>query len=98
MAYKTFRRDRLRRLVEAGKVTLVGSYHFDDMMGESRADKEMPVAMKWIGGDWRKRKQGVCYMTAWDFQTQSGACWQNDDGTVTLIVHGNSNYTFRVTS
>ena len=27
---QTFRRDKLRRLVEAGRVTAVGSYHFDD--------------------------------------------------------------------
>ena len=92
----TYRRDRLRRLVEAGKVETVSTYHFDDMNGAERNRKPMPVAMK--PADWRDRKEGVCYLTDWDFKSTSGSCYVRDasKGIVTLIVHGNSNYDFRI--
>lgn len=32
----TFRRDKLKRLIAANRVVLADSYHFDDMLGESR--------------------------------------------------------------
>ena len=91
---KMFRRDKLRRLVEAGKVETVSTYHFDDMMGESRSHQPMPVAMK--PADWHDRKEGVCYLTPWDFKSNSGICYQHESGIVTLIVHQNSNYDFRI--
>jgi hypothetical protein len=40
---KTFRRDKLRKLIEAGRVVTVGTYSFDDMSGERRTSHEMPV-------------------------------------------------------
>jgi hypothetical protein len=39
---KTFRRDKLRRLVEAGRVETVYTYHYDDMMGEQRTRQRCP--------------------------------------------------------
>ena len=33
---KIFRRDKLRRLIAKGGVTLAESYHYDDMMGSER--------------------------------------------------------------
>lgn len=93
---KTFRRDKLRRLIEAGKIVAVESYSFDDMHGSSRQQGiSAPVAMK--PDDWRDRKEGIFYLSPFEFTTKSGACWINPDGTITLIVHGNSNYTFRQT-
>ena len=50
-------RCRHRRLVEAGKVETVSTYHFDDMMGESRSRQPMLVAMK--PDDWHDRKEGI---------------------------------------
>lgn len=91
---KTFRRDKLRRLVEAGKVVAVGTYHFDDMHGESRTQKEMPCAMK--PADYRDRKEGVCYLTEHDFTSGSGGAWQSDNGVISLHVHSNSNYDLRI--
>lgn len=94
---KTFRRDKLRRLIEAGRVVTVSTYSFDDMHGESRGNKVMPVAMK--PDDWKDRKEGVCYMGKWDFDSKSGCCYQSNDkdpSRVTLIVHSNSNYEFRI--
>jgi hypothetical protein len=91
---KTFRRDKLRRLVEAGKIETVSTYHFDDMYGESRTRKPMPVAMK--PADWHDRKEGVCYLTEHDFDSGSGRAWLNPNGTVTLYVHSNSNYELRI--
>jgi hypothetical protein len=94
MSYKTFRRDRLRKLVEQDRIELIDSYSFDDMTGAFYAKRVMPVA---IGDpDWRTRKSGVCYLYPHDFTAKSGACWQNDNGTVTLVVHSNSNYTLRI--
>jgi len=91
---KTFNRGKLRRLIEAGKVELAAAYHYDDMAGETRTRQPMPVAMK--PADWRDRKEGVCYVTEWDLKSQSGSAWQNPNGTVTLYVHSNSNYDFRI--
>lgn len=94
----TFRRDVLRRRIERGGVTLVGSYHFDDQTGSERTSASMPVALvpdpqpkDW----WKQRVPGTCYIYPSDF-TGSGSCWINPDGTVTLYVHSNSNYTFRL--
>lgn len=91
---KTFRRDRLRRLVEAGKVETVSTYSFDDMHGEHRTDKPMAVAMK--PDDYRERKQGVCYLTPHDFDAESGRAWIGDNGIITLYVHSNSHYDLRI--
>ncbi len=91
---KAFRRNQLRRLVEAGKVEAVSTYHFDDMYGESRSFKPMPVAMK--PAEWRDRKEGICYLTPHDFTAKSGHAWVNPSGTITLYVHSNSNYELRI--
>src|SRR3990167_6603960 len=87
---KTFRRDKLRRLVEQNRIETVSTYHFDDMYGETRGHKTMPCAMN--PSDWHDRKEGICYMFAHDFTSKSGGCWLNENGTVSLIVHSNSNY------
>jgi len=93
---KTFRRDKLRRLIEAGKVETVSTYHYDDMTGAERSNKPMPVAI--MPSDWHDRKEGVCYLFPSDFTTQSGCCYVQDErsGIITLIVHGNSNYDLRI--
>jgi hypothetical protein len=92
---KTFRRDKLKRLVEAGRVEVVGSYHFDDMMGESRnTAKGMPAAIK--PADWHDRKEGICYLFESDFTASCGRAWLNDSGIVTLYVHSNSNFDLRI--
>lgn len=90
---KTFRRDKLRRLCEKGKLELAGSYHFDDMYGASRTSDPMPVAM--IPENRADCREGTCYLYASDFET-SGRAWENENGTVTLIVHSNCNYSFRI--
>jgi hypothetical protein len=66
------------------------------MAGESRSNKSMPVAI-WPG-DWKLRKEGVCYLYPSDFTTKSGCCYQSPNGIITLIVHSNSNYDLRVKS
>jgi hypothetical protein len=93
---KTFRRDKLRRLVEAGRVVTVATYHFDDMTGESRTHRPMKVAM--LPADFRERQQGICYMFKHDFTAKSGCCYVRNeaDGIITLIVHSNSKYDLRI--
>lgn len=92
---KTFRRDRLVRLVEAGKVTLASSYRFDDMDGATRTQETTPVPVAISPADWQDRKQGVCYVRRDEFMSY-GRAILNDNGTVTLYVHSNSNYTFNI--
>jgi hypothetical protein len=96
MALHTFNRGKLRRLVEAGKVETVSTYSFDDMHGEYRSARPMPVAM-WPA-NWRGFRGGVCYMTEHDFTSKSGRCYRRDDSgaIVTLIVHSNSSYELRI--
>ena len=91
---KTFNRGKLRRLVEQGKVTMVDSYHFDDMQGESRTQKSMPVAIR--PADWHDRKEGTCYLFESDFTASCGRAWQEENGLVVLYVHSNSNFTLRI--
>lgn len=91
---KTFRRDKLRRLVEAGRVETISTYHFDDMLGESRTHNPMPVAMR--PADWKDMKEGTVYLFPSDFRTKSGCCYESGNGIVTLIVHSNSNYDLRI--
>jgi hypothetical protein len=98
MSFKTVNRGYLRRLAEAGRLELADAYHFDDMMGESRTHERMPVALvpDHPPGDWSWRKEGVCYLFPSDFKSGSGSAWESENGLVTLYVHSNSNYTFRV--
>lgn len=92
---KTFRRDRLMRLAQAGKLRMVDGYSYDDMSGESRTQgADLPVAMK--PADYRERQEGVCYVSEFYFQSGSGRAWLNPNGTVTLYVHSNHNLTFRI--
>ena len=90
---KTVRRDKLKRLAAAGRLVMVESYHFDDMTGESRGNKELPVRVMSGHGDW---KEGWCNVWEIDFTTKSGSAWENPNGTITLYIHSNSNLDFRV--
>ena len=90
---KTLRRDALLRKAKAGKLVLVDSYHFDDMMGESRSNKEMPVAIR--PEKFEDRKEGVAYLFEQDFKTKSGAAYLCDNGTISLHVHSNCHFTLR---
>ena len=91
---KTFRRDKLRRLVEAGRVVVVSSYHYDDNSGSTRSTEPLPVAI--MPADWHDRKDGVCYLFPSCFTSKSGTCYESPNGVISLIVHGNSNYDFRI--
>lgn len=91
----TIRRDHLRRLCEAGRLRVVDNYHFDDMLGTSRgAAKDMMAAIS--PPDWHDRVEGICYLFPSDFSSSCGRAYQNPDGTVTLYIHSNCNYTFRI--
>jgi len=90
----TVNRAWLKRQVELGKVYLVESYHFDDMLGESRFKGEIPVRMK-TGGpeDW---KEGFLNLTPWDFKAKSGHAYRNENGTIHLRIHSNCNYDLKI--
>ncbi len=96
MAHKTINRGLLLRRARASRLFLVGSYSYDDMSGSNRtAGQRMPIALA-DGVPWQERKPGHAYLHESDFSTSSGCAWANEDGTVTLIVHSNCNYTLRV--
>lgn len=90
----TIRRDLVRRMIEAGELVMIDSYHFDDSTGSERGiDKPLPVAI--APADWHDRKEGVAYVHASDFDSGSGRASQGSNGDITLYVHSNCNYTFR---
>jgi len=89
---KTVRRDMLMKLAKQGKLVCVQSYYFDDMTGENRGANEMPVRVKSGYGDY---KEGFINVDDHDFKGH-GRAWKNADGTITLIVHSNLNYTFKI--
>jgi len=97
---KAFRRDKLKRLVEAGRVVMVGSYSFDDTLGADRTKgTEMPVEMD--PGDFRLHKEGIVYMKDYLFEGKPGMAYENRpsvDGAlfVHLKVHSNLNYDFKI--
>ena len=92
----TIRRDHLFRLAKAGRLVAIASYHFDDMMGESRSSgTNLPVEI--APDNFNERKQGVYYVPAYDFKGNSGRAYNGGDkSVVTLYVHSNCNHTFRI--
>lgn len=88
----TFRRDKLLRLARAGRLVMVGNYHFDDLHGASRENVELPVRVKNGHSDWI---DGYCNMSPGDF-TSYGRAWLNPDGTIHLHIHSNHNIDFRI--
>lgn len=77
----TYRRDKLRRLAEKGRL----------MMTDGAAG-ELPVRVM-QGNDW---KDGWCNVWASDFDGNCGRAYQAEDGSITLYVHTNRNFKFRV--
>ena len=90
-----FNRGTLMKLAQAGKLVMVEAYHFDDMTGSERNNKELPVRVRRPDEDWHDWPEGVCHLWEHDFKSKSGRAWENPNGTITLVVHSNSNYTFR---
>ena len=85
----TMNRGTLLKMAKAGKLVMVGSYHFDDMIGESRGAKEIPVRIR---ADYNDFIEGQCNLWESDFKSKCGRAWRNDNGTYCLYVHSNCNY------
>lgn len=93
-ATKTINRGWLLRQAKAGKLAMVGSYHFDDQYGQSGSEgKLMPVR---IISNHSEHQTGVLGLYEHDFRSKSGCAYRSDDDTITLIVHSNCNYDLRV--
>ena len=71
---------------------MVKSYHFDDMLGESRTLKEIPVRVR---ADYNDFIEGQCNLWESDFKSSCGRAWKNADGSYCLYVHSNCNYDLR---
>lgn len=90
---KTVNRAYLRRLIERGRIEMVGSYHFDDMAGESRfKDEPLPVFI----GEYGQSKDGYCMLFASDLTSSGGSARLGDNGNIHLRVHSNCSYDFRL--
>lgn len=94
-AIKTINRGWLLRQAKAGKLAMVGSYHFDDQFGQSGSkDQLMPVQ---IIKNHSEHKSGVLGLYESDFRSKSGCAYQSAEGdAITLIVHSNCNYDLRL--
>lgn len=95
---KTFNRGKLRRLAQAGRLVVVDSYHFDDMYGSSRSSKEMPVIYGYPVNR-SEMKDGIVYLDEFHFTGKSGSAYysyDNREDMVTLHVHSNLNFTFKI--
>lgn len=85
---KTINRGQLKRLVERGDLEARTEYCFDETMGCTQGDSSpwKPARLRREYGD---TKQGFFNISDFSFRTKSGAAWQNPNGTITLMVHGN---------
>lgn len=94
---ETVNRGWLKRQMAAGNVVMVGSYHFDDLLGSSRSSTEMPTKFR-KEGEPREYKEGLAEFSDFDFTSNSGrAYWENKEkGLVHLRVHSNYNVTLKV--
>ena len=91
----TMRRDVLRKMVEAGWVELVGSYHYDDQQGSSQhKGARMPVAI--MPEDRHACREGICYLFPSDLTSSSGSATRDADGNISLYVHSNCSYALHV--
>jgi hypothetical protein len=91
----TLRRDVLRKLVEAGRVELVGSYHYDEQFGTSQhKGVALPVAI--MPEDRNACKEGICYLYPSDLTSSSGSAQRGANGNISLYVHSNCNYELHI--
>ena len=96
----TFNRLKLRRLIEAGKVTATSSYRFDDQYGAERGlDHEMPVRIH-SDTDGTRFEEGVIKLWSDSFSGYGRASRAGTDKQgrelVVLYIHSNLNYTFAI--
>jgi hypothetical protein len=97
VAIQTVRRDMVKRLAQAGRLVMVEGYSFDDQYGEDRSQGEaIPVEFFQRGAPPSSRREGTLYLSDWDLSSGSGRAWKNENGTITLKIHSNLNYTFKV--
>jgi hypothetical protein len=91
----TMRRDVLKRLVEAGRVELIGSYHYDDGYGASEhKGAALPVAI--MPADRHACREGICYLYPSDLTSSSGSATRGLDGNISLYVHSNCSYALHI--
>jgi len=90
---KTLKRNILRKMIERGELVAVDSYHFEDVLGESRGSATgKPVRIATSGTDC---KNGFCNIFASSLTSRCGSAWINEDGTITLYVHSNCSFDFK---
>lgn len=82
------------RLAMAGKLVMVGSYHYDEMSGQEISKKEIPVRFSTGYGDF---VEGQCNLREHDFTSHSGYATVSNDGfTAHLGVHSNCHFDLRM--
>jgi len=106
---QTVNRGWIKRMIEHGKVEarclfrLTDDYSFDNADGFGKTDwmparisapQFDPETNRCINSDFA---EGAANFHAGDFKTKSGGSYRNDDGTITLRIHGNEVYALRIT-
>ena len=91
---KTMNRGTLGKLIQKGRITHMVSYGYDETTGERISWKELPVQI----GEYSDHKEGTLTIYPSDLKTKSGMAYFDEERPeeVTLIVHGNLNYTLRI--
>lgn len=91
----TMRRDVLKKLVEAGRVELVGSYHYDEQQGASQ-HKGVALPVEIMPEDRHACREGICYLYPSDLTSSSGSATRGLDGNISLYVHSNCSYELHI--
>jgi len=91
---KTLNRSTLRNMINRGEIISGSSYAYDEMSGTTIGNGENPRPVRFMEDDGNKDYQKFYYIWRTDLTTKSGRAYYNADGTITVIVHSNLNYTF----
>lgn len=100
--YGTINRQSLKKLMALGALeakcdfSYTDDYAFDNSIncGKTEWIPAAYVDVKFARHE--NRIEGSLVFGNWDFETSSGKCWIDKDGTYSLSVHSNLSYSFRV--
>ena len=95
---KTIRRDKIKRLIENGKIEARCKYRYtDDYAYDNIANFGktgwLPAR---ISSGYSDKKEGYINFEEHDFRYKSGTAWENEDGTITFMVLSNNSFALRI--
>lgn len=95
---KRIRRDKIKRLIEKGKIEARCKYQYTDDYAYDNANnfgktEWLPTR---ISSGYEDKKEGYINFEEHDFRYKSGAAWENDDRTITFMVLSNHSFALRI--